>query len=110
MLTCPSCNTPLVGCNYLKWDKIVQTVDQVLSIANRPSHGPHSECLGSNLRLLSAQDQSIASAPSTYGYDVVTHIGWLRQHRFAIDEQIHADVSQRVTISESHVWTLYQRR
>ena len=82
LLSCPSCGDLLVGCNYLKWDKIVQTLDQVLSIAGRPGHCPHPECPGHALRLLSAQGQGIAPVHSTYGYDVVTRIGWLRQHRF----------------------------
>jgi hypothetical protein len=108
-LSCPSCGDLLVGCNYLKWDKIVQTLDQVLSLASRPGHCPHPECPGHALRLLSAQGQGIAPVNSTYGYDVVTRIGWLRQHIFATYEQIHADLSQRVAISESHVRMLYQR-
>jgi hypothetical protein len=109
LLSCPSCGDLLVGCNYLKWDKIVQTLDQVLSVASRPGHCPHPECPGHALRLVSAQGQGIAPANTTYGYDVVTRIGWLRQHTFATYEQIHAELSQRVTISESHVRRLYQR-
>jgi hypothetical protein len=109
LLSCPSCGDLLVGCNYLKWDKIVQTLDQVLSIASRPGHGPNPECPGHALRLVSAQGQGIAPANSTYGYDVVTRIGWLRQHAFATYEQIHTELSQRVSISESHVRRLYQR-
>jgi hypothetical protein len=109
LMSCPSCGELLVGCNYLKWDKIVQTLDQVLSIASRPGHCPNPECAGHARRLLSAQGQGIAPASSTYGYDVVTRIGWLRQHVFATYEQIHADLSQRVAISESHVRGLYQR-
>jgi hypothetical protein len=109
LLSCPSCGDLLVGCNYLKWDKLVQTLDQVLSIASRPSHCPNRECPGHASRLLSAQGQGIAPAHSTYGYDVVTRIGWLRQHVFATYEQIHADLSQRVVISEAHVRMLYQR-
>jgi hypothetical protein len=58
---------------------------------------------------LSAQGQGIAPGHSTYGYDVISRIGWLRQHCFATYEQIHTDLSQRVAISESHVRTLYQR-
>ncbi len=109
LLSCPSCGDLLVGCNYLKWDKIVQTLDQVLSLASRPSHCPNAECPGHALRLLSAQGQGIAPAHSTYGYDVITRIGWLRQHYFATYEQMHVDLSQRVAISESHVRALYQR-
>jgi hypothetical protein len=109
LLSCPSCGDLLVGCHYLKWDKLVQTLDQVLSIASRPGHCPNPECPGHVLRLVSAQGQGIAPANSTYGYDVVTRIGWLRQHRFATYEQIHADLSPRVVISASHVRRLYQR-
>lgn len=109
LLSCPSCGDLLVGCNYLKWDKIVQTLDQVLAIASRPGHCPNRECPGHALRLVSAQGQGIAPAHSTYGYDVVTRIGWLRQHRFATYEQIHAELRPRVVISESHVRRLYQR-
>jgi hypothetical protein len=98
-----------VGCNYLKWDKIVQTLDQVLSVASRPGHCPHPECPGHALRLVSAQGQGIAPANSTYGYDVVTRIGWLCQHTFATYKQIHAELSQRVSIFECHVRRLYQR-
>ncbi len=54
--------------NYLKWDKIVQTLDQVLSIASRPGHCPNRACPGHALRLISAQGQGIAPANSTYGY------------------------------------------
>jgi hypothetical protein len=109
LLSCPSCGDLLVGCHYLKWDKIVQTLNQVHSVASRPGHCPHRECPGHALRLLSAQGQGIAPANSTYGYDVITRIGWLRQHTFSTYEQIHAELSQRVIISESHVRRLYQR-
>ncbi len=108
-LSCPACGDLLVGCNYLKWDKVVQTLDQVLSIASRPGHCPNPECPGHALRLLSAQGQGIAPAHSTYGYDVVARIGWLRQHRFDTYEQIHTDLNQHVAISASHVRALYQR-
>jgi hypothetical protein len=61
----------LALCNYLAWDKIVQTLGGVLSVASRPSHCRHATCEGANLRLLSAEAQGIALAGSTYGYDVM---------------------------------------
>jgi hypothetical protein len=54
LLTCPSCGDLLVGCNYLAWDKTVQTLDQVLSIASRPAHCARPTCPGFEMRLLSA--------------------------------------------------------
>jgi hypothetical protein len=106
--TCPHCGEVLVMCNYLAWDKTVQTLDQVLSVANRPGRCPQETCPGSHMRLLSAQAQSIASPGSTYGYDVVVRIGWLRYQARATYREIHRDVASHVRISESHIRYLYQ--
>src|SRR3989475_137970 len=78
-LTCPHCGDLLVMCNYLAWDKTVQMLDRVLSVASRPGRCPHATCAGSRMRLLSAEGQRIAPAGSTYGYDVVVRSGWLCQ-------------------------------
>src|SRR5919204_5053814 len=109
LLTCPHCGALLVTCNYLAWDKTVQRLDRVLSVASRPSHCPHATCVGSRLRLLSAEGQRLAPAGSTYGYDVIVHIGWWRQEARATYREIHAALASRVRISESHVGYLYQR-
>ena len=109
LLTCPHCGDLLVMCNYLAWDKTVQRLDRVLSVASRPGHCPHATCVGSRLRLLSAEGQRLAPAGSTYGYDVVVHIGWWRQECRATYREIHAALTSRVRISESHVGYLYQQ-
>ncbi|HZC03506.1 MAG TPA: transposase [Gammaproteobacteria bacterium] len=109
LLTCPSCGDLLVGCNYLAWDKTVQTLDQVLSIASRPAHCPRPTCPGFEMRLLSAHGQRLAIANSTYGYDVLARIGWLRKTYQATDDQIQADLSRQIRISTSHVRYLYQQ-
>jgi hypothetical protein len=109
VLSCPSCGALLVGWNYLAWDKIVQTLDQVLSIASRPAHCPRPACPGFHMRLLSAQGQQIAMANSTYGYDVLARIGWLRKTAHATYEHIHTELSRHIRISPSHVRYLYQQ-
>jgi hypothetical protein len=106
--TCPHCGEVLVMCNYLAWDKTVQTLDQVLSVASRPGRCPHETCPGSHMRLLSAQAQSIASPGSTYGYDVLVRIGWLRYQARATYTEIHRQLASQVRISESHIRYLYQ--
>jgi len=50
----------------------------------------------------------MAPPGSTYGYDVLVRIGWLRQHQRATYREMHTDLSFRVPISESHVRYLYQ--
>src|SRR5438876_4949316 len=109
LLTCPHCGDLLVMCNYLAWNKTVQTLDRVLSVASRPGRCPHETCAGSRLRLLSAEAQSIALPHSTYGYDVLVRIGWWRQEYRATYREIHAELASQVRISESHVGYLYQR-
>ena len=95
--------------NSLAWDKTVQTLDRVLSIASRPSHCPKATCRGVRLRLLSAEAQRMALPGSTYGYDVLVRIGWPRQHQRATYSEIHTDLASRPHISPSHVRYLYQQ-
>jgi len=98
LLTCPHCNDRLALCNYLAWDKIVQTLRGVLSIASRPSHCRHATCEGAQLRLLSAEAQGIALAGSTYGYDVIVRIGWWRQHYHATYREIHIGSFEEIEV------------
>ncbi len=109
LLTCPHCGDLLVLCNYLAWDKTVQRLDGVLSVASRPGCCRHAACAGSRMRLLSAEGQRIALPGSTYGYDVLVRIGWRRQESRATYREIHAELASQVCISESHVGYLYQQ-
>jgi hypothetical protein len=108
LLTCPHCGDLLVMCPYLAWDKTVQMLDRVLSVASRPGRCPHATCAGSRMRLLSAQGQRIALPGSSYGYDVLVRIGWWRQESRATYGEIHTALASQVRISESHVRYLYQ--
>ena len=105
--TCPHCEGPLRMYNYLVWDKTVQTLEAVMSIASRPGHCADPTCAGYTMRLLSAEGQQIALPGSTYGYDVLARIGWLRQQGRATYGEIEADLSSQVQISASHVRYLY---
>jgi hypothetical protein len=108
LLTCLHCGDLLATWNYLAWDKTVQTLDRLLSIATRPGRCPHATCPGSRMRLLSAEAQRLAPPGSTYGYDVLVRIGWLRQHQHATYREIHTDLSAKLSISAAHVRYLYQ--
>ncbi len=109
LFTCLGCGDLLALCNYLAWDKTVQTLDGVLSVASRPSRCRHATCEGADLRLLSAEAQGIALPGSTYGYDVLVRIGWWRQQYHATYREIHVELVSHVDISESHVRYLYQQ-
>lgn len=58
--TCPYCEGPLQMYNYLAWDKTVQTLEGVVSIASRPGHCDDPVCPGATMRLLSAEGQQVA--------------------------------------------------
>jgi len=107
--TCPCCEGALLMCDYLSWDKTVQTLDTVLSIASRPAFCADPLCCGHDMRLLSAEGQQIAPRGSTYGYDVLARIGWLRQERRDAYAEIQAELTSQVQISESHIRYLYQQ-
>lgn len=109
LLVCPICSGPLALYNYLAWDKTVQTLDSVLSIASRPGRCADPTCPGYTMRLLSAGGQQIAMPGSTYGYDVLARIGWLRQERRATYAEIQAELSHQVQISKTHVRYLYHQ-
>src|SRR3989475_6156003 len=107
-LTCLHCGDLLVPWNYLAWDKTVQTLNGLLAIATRPGRCPHATCPGSRMRLLSAEAQRLAPPGSTYGYDVLVRLGWLRQPQHATYGEIHTDLSARLSISAAHVRSLSQ--
>ncbi len=106
--TCPHCGGDLVLCNYLKWDKVVQTLDAVRSVASRPGHCRTTGCPGQTRPVLSAAGQQVALPGTTYGHDVIARIGWQRQMRRDIYRDIHADLRAHIQISESQVRYLYQ--
>src|SRR6266478_125938 len=109
LLTCPYCGDLLVRCNYLAWEKTLQRLDGVLSVASRPVCCRHATCAGSRMRLLAAEGQRIALRGATYGYDVLVRLGWWRQEYHATYREIHAELASQVCISESHVGYLYQQ-
>src|SRR5215213_6005619 len=78
---CPHCGGPVQLVNHLAWDKTVQTLDGVLSVASRPARCAQATCPGATLRLRSAAAQQLALPGSSYGYDVLVHIGWQRQQQ-----------------------------
>ena len=107
-LTCLHCGDLLVAWHDLAWDKTVQTLAGLLSIATRPGRGPHATCPGSRRRLLSAAAQGLAPPGSPYGDDGLVRLGWLRQHPCATSREIHTALSSRCPLSASQVRALSQ--
>jgi hypothetical protein len=107
---CPRCQQPLVECGYQGAFKTVQTLPQVLRIAQRPKWCVNLECAGQGQVLRSAHWQQIAPRGCTYGYDVIAQIGWERQEHRQQFAGIRGGLQPRVQISESEVRSLYHER
>ncbi len=107
---CPRCGAPLALWNYLAWDKTVQTLEGVYSMASRPGYCTEVGCEGNQMRIVSGQGQQIALPGSSYGYDVLVRIGWLREKRHATYPEIWEELREEgIAISASHVRYLHQQ-
>jgi len=108
--TCPQCNGSLVERGYQSGFKTVQTMTEVLTIAQRPKRCADMRCPSQEQTLRSAQWQQIAPWYCTYGYDVIAQIGWERQDRSMQFADIHVSLASRLQISESQVRYLYHQK
>jgi len=106
---CVRCNEPLQT-TYTSGFKTVQTMDEVLRIAQRMKWCINPGCGVSPVVWGSAEWRQIAPVSCTYGYDVIAQIGWLRQTMRQPFGEIHADLGRRLWISESQVRALYHYR
>jgi Transposase, Mutator family len=107
--SCPLCGGPIALANYLLWDKTIQTLDAVLSVASRPGACADPTCPGATMRLRSAAGQQVALPHTSYGLDVLVRIGWARQEHQTTFGDIQAALAPQVVISEAHVRHLYHQ-
>jgi len=106
---CPNCMGNMQTAYTSKY-KTVQTMDEVLRIAQRTKSCRHPDCCLQGEIWGSARWRQIAPISCTYGYDVIAQIGWHRQvlqQPFAV---IYNDLSNRICISETQVRALYHYR
>jgi hypothetical protein len=106
---CPTCNKPMQTA-YTSKSKIVQSMNEVKVIAQRTKICVSPDCGALPVIWGSAEWGQIAPVYCTYGYDVIAQIGWLRQTMRQSFAAIHADLRQRLRISESEVRGLYHYR
>ena len=95
---------------YTSGWKTVQTMQDVLTIAQRPKCCTNLGCPGNQRLLRSVSWQQIAPIGCTYGYDVVAQIGWQRQMQRQTFREIHLDLQGRLCISETEVRAIYHQR
>lgn len=106
---CPQCGKPLTIAYTSGW-KTVQTMSEVIMIAEQPKRCKNMECAGRANLLRSARWRQIAPMWCTYGYDVITQIGWQRQNQRQTFSEVHLDLQGRMLISETQVRAIYTYR
>jgi hypothetical protein len=107
---CPVCGHPIMLSNYTSGRKFIQTLDNTIRVGYRHGQCTNVECLKSTKKWRSSQWQQLAPLHSSYGFDVIARIGWLRVHYNMTFECIHQELSKQVSISESQVRHLYHDR
>jgi hypothetical protein len=101
--TCPACGTRLLTCRHYRWAKTVQHLDRVVYVTNRPKRCPNPACPAASTTYGSAAALAIALPNSSYGLDVIAHLGWWRDHQHLSTAQLHARLLGRVQISRRSV-------
>lgn len=111
--SCPVCGGKLKLCNYLTWEKTIQTFGGSERIGSRPSQCREESCPSGKKPWgkpwVSAEALQRSPRRSTYGYEVIAQIGWERQERRDTFREIGERLNEWITISESEVRFLYQQ-
>ncbi|MBU4077983.1 MAG: transposase [Euryarchaeota archaeon] len=95
---------------YYSGKKIVQTLQGAFETIHVPKHCLDPDCAAYLANWQSSSWLQIAPRFCTYGYDVITQIGWLRQDGKEQFAAIRDNLSERVKISETQVRNLYHER
>jgi len=106
---CPQCGQIMKPVYTSGW-KTVQTMKEVVAIAQRPKQCVNAKCDERNKLLRSVRWQQVAPMWCTYGYDVIAQIGWQRQMQRQIFREVHHDLQTSVQISETQVRAIYNYR
>ena len=106
---CPQCGQPLRTLYTSGW-KTVQTMSEVITIAQRPKGCLNMKCSERDKLLRSVRWQQIAPIWCTYGYDVIAQIGWQRQIQRQTFSEAHLDLQASVRLSETQVRAIYNYR
>lgn len=104
---CPHCQTELTY-SHPVWAKPVYGLSDASFVTSLGFRCLNVECGYARTVYRSAQAESLTIKGSTYGLDVVVHVGqlWLHEHRTR--SEIHALLRGQVPISERHVQNLFE--
>ena len=107
MTHCPHCQTELTY-SHPVWAKPIYGLTEASFVTSLGFRCLNDGCPHVRTVYRSAQAESLTTKGSTYGLDVVVHIGhlWLHEHRTR--SEIHALLRGQVPLSERHVQNLFE--
>jgi len=107
MNLCPHCQTEL-SYSHPVWAKPIYGLRDANFVTSLGFRCSNDGCPCPRTVYRSAEAESLCIKGSTYGLDVVVHIGhlWLHEHRNR--NEIHARLRDQVPISERHVQNLFE--
>jgi hypothetical protein len=109
VIQCLWCGTGLVY-SHSVWAKWVQSLDRIEHVTSLGYRCPAPECPGRGAVFRSARAEARQVKGSTYGVDVIAHIGALRfgQHHTRTEIWQHLNTETAVEISDRHVQNLLE--
>ena len=102
--SCLECGSALKKCAHLSWRKTIQTLVQNLLVGSRGSYCAHHP----DVIYLSATAAQLSLPGSTYGLDVLVHIGYRRDYSRWTYARIHQALPSHIQVSERHLSNLYR--
>ena len=104
---CPHCGTELAY-SHPVWAKPIYELTQARFVTSLGFRCPNPGCPHPKTVYRSALAESLSIKGSTYGLDVVVHIGHLWLHENRNRSEIHARIKDQVPLSERHVQNLFE--
>jgi hypothetical protein len=104
---CPQCGIKLAY-SHPVWAKPVYELTGARFVTSLGFRCPNPGCPQPKTVYRSALGESLSIKGSTYGLDVVVHIGHLWLHENRNRSEIHAQIKGRVPLSERHVQNLFE--
>ncbi len=107
--SCPWCGAALV-CSHAVWAKWVQSLDRIEHVTNLGYRCPTAGCRGQRTVFRSAEAEARQVKGSSYGLDVIAHLGARRfgRHQTRTELWRHLLDETPVQISERHVQNLLE--
>jgi hypothetical protein len=101
---CLLCGEKLRSRRYLNWRKPIQMLNGNVYVTSRGRYCSHH----SALTYLSAEAAQLSLPQSTYGLDVLVHIGYQRDYKRMTFAQVHETLPDHIRVSQRHLSSLYR--